>query len=171
MTNNPEGKKHEHQTGNTGRTAGVPTFRGGEMTFEKDFEKITPPLDLCRKIPEGEFADSAMAWYRRIIFDDYAIYPRLLIPNSSAEVAPAPTLEEVLREMARYPHKYNNAGLEVDGDAFIVGAWLPNRGTPGAHLTEYRDQNGAAAALKLYLHRDQPEEKKEEKTPCHTSSN
>lgn len=67
------------------------------------------------------------------------------------KLAACETLAEIMCEMAKYPNHYNNAGMEVDGDGFIVSAWLPNRGKPGAHLTEYRDKNPDAAALKLWI--------------------
>lgn len=138
-----------------------------EVNIEKDLVGLVAPLDLCKRIPAGGFTDTVFVWHCPGTWEGKDVWLVEYREDHKTDL-PAPTLEEVLREMARYPHKYNNAGLEVDGDAFIVGAWLPNRWTPGKHLTEYRAQDGAAAALKLYLH--QPE-KKEEKTPCPASSN
>lgn len=113
---------------------------------------LVPPLELCKRIPKGAFDDTALVWegegtavWRR----DGKCYAHQL--QCGTVMFPAPTLAEIMCEIAKYPHHYNNAGMEVDGDGLIASAWLPNRGKPGTHLTEYRDKNAATAALKLWL--------------------
>ena len=113
-------------------------------------ENILPPLELCKQIPDGAFEDSALVWITDFSGGERIAEPRRYAPYDHI-AAPAPTLVEIMCEIAKYPHYFNNAWLEVDGDGFIAGAWLPNRGKPGAHFTEYRDRNPATAALKLWL--------------------
>ena len=127
----------------------------GEGTSEKKgLESIVPTLELCRRIPQGAFADSALIWF----FDgtDWWVNAREF-DASSEEEFPAPTTDEILAELAKFPHYFNNATLEIDKDAFIVGAFKPNRGNPGSHLTENRDARPVVAALKLWLEVDDVE--------------
>ena len=106
-------------------------------------ETIVPPLTLCKLIPAGKFEDSVLGYTPAGI----------VVPSEGFPVKWfAPTLEEILREMGKNPRYFNNGYCEIDGDGFIVGAWLPNLGNPGSTLVEYRDRNGATAALKLFLH-------------------
>lgn len=65
-------------------------------------ERIVPPLELCKKIPAGEFEDSAMVWKERTgLSRDYLVKIRepedISYKVESAEVNyfPAPTLEEI----------------------------------------------------------------------------
>lgn len=65
-----------------------------------NIESIVPPLELCRKIPSGEFEDSALVWEKsekyfqatEIIDYEYKVVAR----DESKGGFPAPTLEEVL---------------------------------------------------------------------------
>lgn len=65
-----------------------------------NLEKLVPPLELCKLIPEGEFEDSAFVW---VVNGDYQPkfqivdkrkYP--FIPEAGATLYPAPTLKEIL---------------------------------------------------------------------------
>ena len=61
-----------------------------------NLKSIVPPLDLCKKIPEWEFVDSALVWV--VKGDHEECSPRTMfnaVPNSW-KVFSAPTLEEVL---------------------------------------------------------------------------
>lgn len=61
-----------------------------------NLESIVPPLELCKRIPAGEFEDSALVWVDgntqnpRIVF----VEPRRYAIDNTHR--PAPTLEEVL---------------------------------------------------------------------------
>ena len=117
-------------------------------------EDLMPPLELCKQIPAGEFADSALAW---MVLPDGSLHPVFPIIARNAtlpddDLIPAPTLEEILREMAKYPHRFNNLTCDAYEEMdFGVTAFVPYRGKPGSTLTEYRDGSGATAALKLWL--------------------
>lgn len=118
--------------------------------IDKALEKIVPPLELCKHILRPVFADSALSWYRDMRYQgSIDLIPTFL--GVEKRRIPAPTLEEIMGEMAKNPRYYNNAFFEIDGDGFIVGAFLPNRGNPGSTLVEHRDRNGATAAIKLFL--------------------
>ena len=125
---------------------------------KRELKDLVPPLELCRMIPAGMFSDSALIWF----FDghDWWINAREFDATSEEEF-PAPTTDEILAELAKFPHHFNNAMLEIDKDAYIVGAFKPNRGKPGSHLTENRDARPVVAALRLYLGLSDPSDPSE----------
>lgn len=78
-----------------------------------NLEKLVPPLELCKQIPNGEFADSALVWdnvsgygctdwhvckrvKRKVQLREFCVSPK------HADV-PAPTVEEILDDL---PDKY-----------------------------------------------------------------
>lgn len=98
-------------------------------------ENLVPPLELCKQIPEGKFADSAMVWVKVLEYIngsqkviDRVIDRRIAFP---CRRIPAPTLEEILNEFR------NN-------DVMIILWGLIDR------ISE-NDSNLATAALKLWL--------------------
>jgi hypothetical protein len=90
-----------------------------------ELKDLVPPLELCKLIPEGEFADSAFAWALRkaeppyigraigvnmgsVIDGDYCLCTREYAgkvrwvhgkDNIPCPTVPAPTLEEILQEL------------------------------------------------------------------------
>ncbi len=66
-------------------------------------EDLVPTLELCKQIPEGEFADSVFVWARdwhgtnewMVAFRDLAEPPHLKRKNPP--VYPAPTMGEILK--------------------------------------------------------------------------
>ena len=147
---------------------------------------LVPSLEMCKLIPAGAFEDSAFCWCEynsqeegyvrngwrstQDIDDDFIVAPRFSAEKNTfchrenfkitrnGWHCPAPTTDEILAELAKFPHYFNNATLEIDKDAFIVGAFKPNRGNPGSHLTENRDARPVVAALRLYLGLSDPSE-------------
>lgn len=64
-------------------------------------ERIVPPLELCKQIPEGGFEDSALVWVVKGDHEECATRTMFnAIPNSW-KVFPAPTLEEVLEAIGK----------------------------------------------------------------------
>lgn len=62
-------------------------------------ESIVPPLELCKKIPDGEFNDTALVWVVKCDHEECA--PRTMfnaIPNSW-KVYPAPTAGEIMAKL------------------------------------------------------------------------
>lgn len=70
-------------------------------------QDLVPPLDLCKLIPAGEFADSAFVWLEVEILDENkkewgvinATKPILGCHNPKH---PAPTLQEILAALPPY---------------------------------------------------------------------
>lgn len=85
-----------------------------------NLESIVPPLELCKKIPEGEFEDTALVW----VYDDVVEFlcrtsgceqihkkewqvehnhPRKIAIRRKCgqEIYPAPTLEEALEAIGK----------------------------------------------------------------------
>lgn len=61
-------------------------------------ETLVPPLDLCKKIQECAFEDSALVWRYDHDIEQYIVCVRC--PYSDKQI-PAPTLEEIMAAMAR----------------------------------------------------------------------
>lgn len=114
-------------------------------------ENLVPPIDLCKQIPAGHFEDSALVWVLDKELD--FVYARELVEVE--DPMPAPTLAEVLREMALYPNLFRMMTVEVDKpeETTVVAEFqnFPYNGKPGGVLHEEKDENGATAALKLWL--------------------
>ena len=113
-----------------------------------NLESLVPPLDLCRKIPAGKFADSVFVWgadcyYRFFVMD------RQKSNDGIYKIHPAPTLAEIMLALD---------GLD-EGDlptcTFTGLKWRmesvsgPFSSTIKRHHT--LDRNPATAALKLWL--------------------
>ena len=70
-----------------------------------NLESLVPPLELCKRIPAGEFVDSALVWEKsekyfqatEIIDYEYKVVAR----DESKGGFPAPTLEEVLEAIGK----------------------------------------------------------------------
>lgn len=115
-------------------------------------ENLVPSLELCKQIPAGHFADSALIWF----FDgrDWWVNAREFDSQPDYEY-PAPTLAEILREMASYPNRFRMVTVEVDKpEETTIVAEFPFNGKPGGVLHEEKDKNGASAALKLWLEQE-----------------
>ena len=76
-----------------------------------NLERIVPPLELCKRIPAGEFEDSALVWDIHGKFDKWHVekrvkrsvrfgdYGRMSSPHADI---PAPTLEETMTSLLTY---------------------------------------------------------------------
>lgn len=106
---------------------------------------IIPPLELCKQIPEGAFVDSQLVWTESNGDNCYVAFRR-----PGCKGTPAPTLAEILKEMADAKMRFHNVTCEADED-FCVVAFVEYRGKPGSELKERRDRNPATAALELWL--------------------
>ena len=69
---------------------------------DKTLESLVPPLDLCKRIPQGKFADSALVYGNPMGWSP-CLYPQLVTRSCdpSLVIAPAPTLEEIMEALAR----------------------------------------------------------------------
>lgn len=121
-----------------------------------DLKELVPPLDLCQKIPAGEFANSALYWavqmggtYPDVFPSECGNCDKFRIIAEDNAICPAPTLQEIM--------------IEIDN----LGGWCPtayrlqNQWTVDYQedrvdgmndVVEQTDtDNPAAAALKLWL--------------------
>ena len=115
-------------------------------------EDLVPSLELCKRIPAGAFADSALVWFGhdKVYFpppvhNDMAVVPRhelgvtchVFLKKGVRQLYPAPTLEEilkmdpiVLRDFSAYE---NNANIALYMLLIkIKNARLRASTTPGA---------------------------------------
>ena len=116
-------------------------------------EDLVPPLEMCKRIPAGEFEGSALVWvtcgdvrpiYRAV---DKRHYP--YIPEEGALVWPAPTLAEILNELAKSGVAMLNCSRS---DMFEW--WECSCCTltiPQTMIAKQDNPNPATAALKLWL--------------------
>lgn len=103
-------------------------------------DEIVPDLELCKLIPEGEFADSALVWtphgvrsveeLGRLEFCKGLPIRKMTIP--------APTQVEIMSDMSK-----TRFGLKLTG---YRGRWRISMG-PYSHLGD----NTASAALRLWM--------------------
>jgi hypothetical protein len=68
-------------------------------------EELVPPIDLCKKIPAGEFTDTAFQWQEVTLKDGskgvdlIQHYPHEWHQPEWARLYPAPTLQEIMAEL------------------------------------------------------------------------
>lgn len=121
-----------------------------------NIEDLVPPLELCQKIPYGEFADSALLYVVRHgrngqVFNDVMV--REDLDNwSGTENYPAPTLHEILAALPPYGKNEQILACCVpdwaDFDARVFGEHWRVGYTGNCSIN---DKNPATAALKLWL--------------------
>lgn len=117
--------------------------------------ELVPPLELCKLIPAGEFAES-VHWYRWSYIDqkyfvvegkpDVRFYQDPC-PCGMKYFYPAPTLQEIIEEL----HKHQeDVFLKWSENAYHE--WLVNAYTHGRNEDyQAHDKNIATAALKVWL--------------------
>lgn len=62
-------------------------------------EDATPPLELCKKIPQGEFEDSIFLWVQCGGNGNFYLYCREDYDWSKNQNFPAPTLHEIMQSI------------------------------------------------------------------------
>ena len=114
----------------------------------RSLENIVASLELCKKIPDGEFEDSALAW--ETYYSKYSIKPVVIdrktsesTPHEFVEnVYPAPTLEEILdalKDITEKPSVYYGK---------LTKTWVCDS---MEYLTPIKDKKSVNAALRLWL--------------------
>ena len=116
-----------------------------------NLEELVPPLDLCKQIPEGCFADSAMVYAVTKHSLNYCFGDRRCLINDYRELIPAPTLQEIIYELD------NNADIWQDDDGIWSVFNYPYGHESG--MTKDSPINPATAALKLWLELNKEGEK------------
>ena len=128
-----------------------------------ELETLVQPLELCRQIPNGKFADSALVYgrlwtnpmrdARYYLSDEYFVFPRcdagIWYPQDGeyefdnftyalAEMIPAPTLAEIMSALPKC----------VEYRWFDDG-FYPSH--PKHYAGDFADPNPTTAVLKLWL--------------------
>ena len=104
--------------------------------------KIVPPLELCKKIPEGEFKNCALYWDMLegvgmdVFPGECGACPSFKTSPKNKNACPAPTLQEIMEELEEFEIWKNNISDEVVIDSEFV---------------QYTDRNPATAAMRLWL--------------------
>lgn len=107
-----------------------------------ELKDLVPPFELCKLIPEGEFQESALYWGTQFNGTIADVFPRecgfcdKFHIVTDCIVYPAPTLQEILKELDEF---------EVWGDN------ISNEHTVISEFLQYEDENTATAALKVWL--------------------
>lgn len=119
-------------------------------------ETLVPPLELCKKIPAGEFEDSFFVW---VVNGDYEPkfkvvdkrhYP--FIPENGASLYPAPTLQEIMEALPPYGKNEKILACCVpDWADFNARVFGENWRVGYTGNCSINDKNPATAALKLWL--------------------
>lgn len=126
-----------------------------------ELKDLVPPLELCKLIPAGEFADSALMCEamigmasRQVL--DIRIIPRQKITNNpyvdrklgrEYYIYPAPTFDEILDEL----HKCQE-DVFVKWSEIAYHGWLVNAYSHGRNEDyQAHDERKTTAALKLWL--------------------
>ena len=111
-----------------------------------DLTDLVPPLELCKLIPAGEFADSALVWRvpnSSFPLEDefYEIHRRDKCESwMKDKQIPAPTLQEIMAEIA-----FAQVSIIANKSFVIHPRFGKNR------YVRCSGNNGATAALKLWL--------------------
>lgn len=111
----------------------------------KKLDDLVPPLDLCKRIPAGEFADSVLVFvYGGDISEKGIIITRRHIESGEyvpwSNMSPAPTLAEILEKL---PSHYKVRMKYSRDDKLVFSVF-------GGGIIE-SDMNAASAALKVWL--------------------
>lgn len=107
-------------------------------------EEIVPPVDLCKKIPAGEFADSCFLFVPLSNGKEWKIMKRTTMLEASNRIAyPAPTVTEILKVL------WNDYQKPT---VYFRNIWCARVVNDyGDKITEVDNENAANAALKLWL--------------------
>ena len=101
----------------------------------RKLEDLVPPLELCKMIPDGHFADSALVW---------AHNGGMVVERTQDAVTlgrlPAPTLAEILEADHRMTITRSHTGITWAAEVWDGSRWYA-----------MNDINSATAALKLWF--------------------
>lgn len=118
-------------------------------------EELVPPIDLCKKIPAGEFADSALCWVDKghaCVLPDCVIPPEqhpfveLRRYTIQGDEIPAPTLQDLiiaLSDISYYSIKIYEVFNEWNVECLVEYG--------ERFVSADSSYNPATAALKLWL--------------------
>jgi hypothetical protein len=115
-----------------------------------DLERLVPDIKLCKKIPEGKFADSALVWQART---DAIELEWIVVPREQAEPMmrriPAPTLAEISEALENHGSVFTRR--DDDGWMVMLEMAGDDEGYGYDAKIERDPANPATAAMKLWL--------------------
>lgn len=107
-------------------------------------EKLVPPIELCKKIPTGEFVDSCFLFVPLSNGKEWKIIKRTtMLEACNKNVYPAPTVTEILNVLWNDYQKPTVCFRSI----WIVAVVNDY----GDEIAVVDNENAAAAALKLWL--------------------
>lgn len=106
-------------------------------------EELVPPLKLCKKIPAGEFEDSAFIWINGTVHGRFFDIPNTIPSSIQKTISPAPTVTEILKVLWNDYQKPTVCFRNI-WYATVVNDY-------GDEITAVDNENAANAALKLWL--------------------
>ena len=115
-------------------------------------ENLVPPLELCKLIPAGEFADSVLVWRvpnSSFPLEDnfYEIHERDKCESwMKDKQIPAPTLQEILEDLHRHQEDVFIKWSETAYHEWLVNAYTHNKKDYQSH-----HKNIVVAAIKTWL--------------------
>lgn len=109
-----------------------------------NLESIVPPLELCKRIPAGEFEDSALVWVDSSTQNPGGVFVEPRRYDIDGTYRPAPTLEEIIEELDKQD-RYENK-LKIC-PVFPGGEW----GIGYSYQKVEKDFDPTAAALRLWF--------------------
>lgn len=131
-------------------------------------EEIVPPVDLCKLIPAGHFEDCAFCWHyidtvgficrttgcEQVQSKEWQITPNHrrkieIRRKHGEEIYPAPTLQEILQELASGNYRVSVNYDYWENEIFVISAEKgPFKGTGSV---KGHNGNIAEAALRAWL--------------------
>lgn len=124
------------------------------MTHIRDLETLVPPYAACKKIPKGEFKDSALVWVCLGVKN--SAERLVLVPRTEKRLiqqgfgkCPAPTLVEIWEELKEAGLKVSFSRLRYDR-RWYASVKDPNTAGPGCLRAEDK-KSSTNAALKVWL--------------------
>ena len=116
-----------------------------------NLEELVPPFDLCKKIPAGEFENTALVYIETKIPQQNKTEWRVTVANEIIRRChnrklPAPTLQEILEELHKQQEDVFLKWSDTAYNEWFVNAYTHNKEDYQAH-----DSNPATAALKVWL--------------------
>ena len=120
------------------------------MTTEKDILTLVPPYLMCKQIPEGAFAESALVYW---IFQRGVMVQSRRIPMamSGRRCVPAPTLMEIMSAIRAAGGFWPTCSLYAN--EWCVGCYKddPKQYDVDNHVRAGDPDNPATAALQVWF--------------------
>lgn len=125
-----------------------------------NLKDLVPPLELCKKIPAGEFEDSCFVRFGN---KPYIIIERRLIKKDAGRkdnVFPAPTTDEILDKCKDIPCVLNptlwwqgiwKTDCAIDKSGKLSDEFFEDADIENLDLEYAEDKSAATAAMKLWL--------------------